>query len=318
MNDSVLVTAIGSFSADAVIAALKKMGCRVIGCDIYPEMWHPCSKDLDAFFQVPFASEEEEYVRSLTDICRKEGVAFLVPLTDLEIDVLNRHRPIFIRNGICLCMQRAATLSVARDKYRLYTFFRDDPAVASIPTWHCPVKENITPAYPYIAKPCNGRSSEGLVRIEDDDMLRQYLCKPNYILQQCKKGPVFTVDYVRSEATGSDMAIPRKELLRTKNGAGVIVEMMHNPDLERIASHIGAAIGIHGCVNMEFIQEGDSYFLIDINPRFSAGIAFSALTGYDMVLSHMNCFRGGEIQPAIPIRRQIIAKRYSEEILWKE
>ena len=69
---------------------------------------------------------------------------------------------------------------------------------------------------------------------------------------------------------------------------------------------------------MEFIGEtADKYYLIDINPRFSAGIAFSNFIGYDMVTSHFNCFWNEPIQSAVSFDEQIICKRYREELLWR-
>ena len=36
---TVIVTAIGSFSADIVIKKCRENGIRVIGCDVYPREW---------------------------------------------------------------------------------------------------------------------------------------------------------------------------------------------------------------------------------------------------------------------------------------
>ena len=109
-------------------------------------------------------------------------------------------------------------------------------------------------------------------------------------------------------------AVPRQELLRTKNGAGLTVQVKDAPDIIRLVSHIGNALGINGCVNMEFISNGGRYYLIDINPRFSAGVAFSVVSGYDMVNSHLNCFEGKPIAGQPAIQENIIIKKYQEVI----
>ena len=44
-----LVTAIGSFAADAVIKTLREMGYRVIGSDIYEKEWVANSLEVDVF-----------------------------------------------------------------------------------------------------------------------------------------------------------------------------------------------------------------------------------------------------------------------------
>ena len=84
-----LVTAIGSFSADCVINTLKRGGSKVIGCDIYPAEWHAVSKDCDRVYRAPLAVKENDYIAFLLDVVLRERVEHIIPLTDLEIDVLN-------------------------------------------------------------------------------------------------------------------------------------------------------------------------------------------------------------------------------------
>ena len=50
---TVVVTAIGSFSADIVIKKCRENGIRVIGCDVYPGEWIADAGNVDAFYQVP-------------------------------------------------------------------------------------------------------------------------------------------------------------------------------------------------------------------------------------------------------------------------
>ncbi|MFQ9705363.1 MAG: ATP-grasp domain-containing protein [Enterocloster clostridioformis] len=52
-----------------------------------------------------------------------------------------------------------------------------------------------------------------------------------------------------------------------------------------------------GCVNMEFIEDRDGvYHMLECNPRFSGGVEFSCLAGYDCVTNHLRCFEGKEIE----------------------
>lgn len=108
--------------------------------------------------------------------------------------------------------------------------------------------------------------------------------------------------------------MPRWEYIRTKNGAGITVEIFYSKSLENIVKQIGNDLDINGCVNIEFIYDGDKYYIIDINPRFSAGIAFSKLAGYDFVKSHINAFTGEDILPTIKYNNMIAEKVISEVI----
>lgn len=82
---TVLITAIGSFSADIVIKKCRENGMRVIGCDIYPREWVVDAGNVDAFYQVPRATEAEAYPEALLEICSREKVDGILPLTDVEV-----------------------------------------------------------------------------------------------------------------------------------------------------------------------------------------------------------------------------------------
>lgn len=307
----ILVTAIGSMSAECAINKLKKSGNYVIGCDIYPKEWHYEATLCDKFYQAPFATECKEYIQFLLDVCSENDLSYIIPLTDLEIDVINRNRASFDEKGIILCMQSEKVLDIVRNKYKLYKFFANDDNVPSVKT--CLLTELYdTMTYPCIAKPYNGRSSEGLIRNASKEQILAISDKENYIIQEQIEGNVFTVDYCRSGKSGMACAVPRQELLRTKNGAGLTVKTSCDENLLRLVSYIGDKLDVNGCVNMEFIKNGDKYYLIDINPRFSAGIAFSVMQGYDMVNNHVRCFNNEDIDGQIDMTERILIKKYQE------
>lgn len=310
----ILITAIGSMSAACAIQQLKSQGYYVVGCDIYPGQWHYETTLCDEFVQAPYATKENEYINFLIDTCKQYDLHHIIPLTDLEIDVINRQRNKFDDATITLCMQQEDVLAIARDKYQLYKEFEKDVNVPSVKT--CILSELTADfKFPCIAKPFNGRSSEGLLRNASRKQVMAIENKDIYIIQEQLEGSVFTVDYCRSAATETDCAVPRQELLRTANGAGLTIQTISDPNLIKLVSYIGNHLNINGCVNMEFILNDGKYYLIDINPRFSAGVAFSLVAGYDMVNNHILCFNRHEIAPQIPIKEQLIIKRYEEVTL---
>lgn len=311
---NILVTAIGSFSADCIISTLNHYNHKVIGCDIYPSEWHAVSSECANVYKSPLARNTNDYINFILGVCKKESISHVIPLTDVEIDQLNMNRDIINDKGIVLCMPSESTLAIARDKYKLYKTFESDAIVPSIPTYLVGREALPYNIIPCIAKPYNGRSSEGLIKVYDLNDIDKIPSCSDYIVQPLVDGPVFTVDYVRSAKTGHDFSIPREELLRTKNGAGITVRVFESEELSGIVSHIGKILDINGCVNMEFILHDGNYYLIDINPRFSAGVAFSKKVGYDMVTSHLNCHTGKDICKSISISEYIICKRYIEQI----
>lgn len=314
MNHRILLTAIGSFSAYYAIQTLRAHGCFVVGTDIYPAEWHCESSMCNVFRQAPLATDRERYISFLVDLIKEFNITHLNPLTDLEIDVINEYRDTFKAIGVKLCMPSAATLEVARDKYELVRTF-EEGIIKVPPTAMTPVVEQSTVNFgvPAIAKPRGGRSSEGLMILNTLDELKRAYDLPNYIIQQMIDGPVICVDYVR-DRLGNDFACPRKELLRTKNGAGMTVEILPDFNLYELASYIGKKIDVTGTINIEFIEYNGDYYLIDINPRFSAGVAFTAAAGYDMVMAQINVADSLAIPEPVNLKRAIIQKHFVEVI----
>lgn len=311
-----LVTAIGSFCAEAVIRSLRRVTpSRVVGVSTLPREWSATSVMLDAFHRVPPAREVAACIARVLEICQAEQVTHVIPLIDLEVDAFSPHRQAFSERGISLCMAPAETVRIARDKWLVYETFRDHPVVHPIPTWRLEDPAVDSLPFPLHAKPRDGRSSEGLARILDSDdlaYLRKKLRARPYVVQPLLDGEVCVVDIVRRRATGQSAAMARQELVRTSNGAGVTVRMLDEPVLIEAANQIAAALDLDGCINIEFLVGGDWPLVMDINPRFSGGVGFSHLSGYDMVANHLRCFSGETLDlPVIPAPA-IHARRYVE------
>jgi carbamoyl-phosphate synthase large subunit len=242
-------------------------------------------------------------------------VSHVVPLTDVEIDVLTCHRNDFSSRGITLCIPSHESVHICRDKWLVYETFKDSPLVRPIPTWKLEDNATHSVPVPLIAKPRTGRSSEGLSRlttVADLQHCRQKYANSNYILQPLMEGNVCVVDIVRQKRTGRWASMARQELIRTPNGAGLTVRMMDDAVLNDAAYRIADELDINGCINIEFLVHAGQPLLMDINPRFSAGLAFSKLSGYDMAANHFRCFSGQDIDEAIHPLPSIHARHYAE------
>lgn len=92
---TLIVTAIGSFSASAVIRGCREAGFRVVGTEIHDAADIAESRDVDRFVKVPRFDAGESYLKALQQIAREESAAGILPLTDAELDLLNEHRDLF-------------------------------------------------------------------------------------------------------------------------------------------------------------------------------------------------------------------------------
>ena len=107
-----LITSTGSVAADITLKSLKRMGFRVIGCNIYPKEWIVESCEMDVFYQAPPVSDREYYLAFMKDLCVKEKVEYLLPMIDYEIDLLNCNREWFEEQGVTLCMSPKESLDI--------------------------------------------------------------------------------------------------------------------------------------------------------------------------------------------------------------
>jgi carbamoyl-phosphate synthase large subunit len=312
---NILVTAIGSMSAETVIDALRSAGHHVVGCDVHPASWLPTARLVDAFHQTPYASDSTSFLAVLEAICRSENVDFILPLTDPEVDVIVGWRAPPPRHRARVALSSPEAISTCRDKWLVFQALADQAAAKGIPTQLVAGLRKASVGLPALAKPRRGRSSEGVLRLSspiDVDYLLESPAFRDHVVQPFLSGDLYTVDVVRHPSTGRVVAVPRKELIRSVNGAGLSVEVLDDAVLIRLASLVAEHFGVIGCVNIEFIRHQDTYYVLDINPRFSAGLAFTQMSGYDMVTNHLRCFGDDDIDPCRSISSVLIGKRYHE------
>lgn len=310
---TILVTAIGSFSADIALRSLRDAGWRVIGCDIYPREWLANSLLTDGFYQAPLCADPD-YLPFIRRVCESEGVQFLLPLTDLEVDVLSPCRQQLLELGVTLCISGEATIALCRDKLTCFEHLRATTGLPLIPTRRLADVAPGEAPVPCVLKPRDGRSSQGLHKAPDArhwDFFTQELDPDRTLVQPMIEGRIVTVDVVR-DAAEHCVCMPRRELQRTLNGAGLTVETFWDEPLVQMCREAAQALSITGCVNFEWIDSPQGYYFLECNPRFSGGLAFSHMAGYACVNNHMACFTGGEIEPQVIPQRRVLTRKYHE------
>ena len=304
-----LLTAVGSASAATALDCLRAMGHRVIGCDIYPQSWNVVSTEVDAFFQAVLATDEEAYVNQLMDAVEREKIDYLIPLTDLEVDVLCRCKANFASLGCTVCTPDEKSAKLCRDKQQMADLLAKEGVCRTIPTRSPYGWEPEEADFPLMLKPRSGRSSQGVVVAKNREAFHAALqARADYIAQPFLTGNVFTVDVAR-DLYGNVQCLVREELLRTVNGLGTTVRILPGHPLETICAAIAAKAGIVGVVNMEFIGHGDEYYFLEVNPRFSGGLGFSAAAGVDFAKLEILCHDGefigerAQVQPVTVSRK---------------
>lgn len=288
----ILLTAIGSFSARAIIKRLKELGFFVFGMDCYPKEWVVNAALVDGFIQVPLVSKEEYYEEACFSIVENRGIDAIFPLTDIEVDYFYKNRKKYEEKGIVLLLPKG-DLSLIRNKYLLgrNLSLSMEKGFSVIEGKSYEEMDFSEPEFPLVAKLKSGRSSEGLHYIHSEDQLGFFLNQvfreqkeDAYFFQKQIKGKIYTVDLFRGES-GVERALVRREELRTGNGAGTSVRILPKEALEKISLKLMADLKLYGLVNMEWIYEEEErcFYFLECNPRPSGGIGFSEMAGGDFI-----------------------------------
>jgi len=190
-----------------------------------PKEWVADAQNVDKFYRVPKSSEGEGYIRRLLEICEENGIDFLFPLTDPEIDILNMHRDRFSRLSVQICMSDHETINRCRNKRKTEELLRAANACTLVDSYDPKKIKSAALSYPIVCKPVNGRSSQGLKIFDDVQSLYVFYDRidpENYLFQPYIPGNIITVDVVR-DRSGNCCPVARRELVRTSTGAGILL-----------------------------------------------------------------------------------------------
>lgn len=295
MKKKVLVTAIGTVTATAVVRQLKKTGnYYIIGADINKQHEIATSLDVDEYQVFPLATAST-YLEFAIAFCKEHKVDYYFAVIDKEVVKISEARDKFEEVGTKLCVVNYDFAKACHFKDRFGEWIRENLPEVAIKEYKS-FSEAQTAEYPLFIKPSEGVASAGCRRIDSfkelEASVKEEELGSEYILQDFVEGTNITVDCLRNRKTGQKLQIQRRELLRNSNGCGIAVEIFHNDELERICDTLMEKLDLNGVVNMEFFETDKGYRIIEINPRFSAGTLYSCMSGGNTVLNAIHIAEG--------------------------
>ncbi len=283
---NILITALGTLNSTFISKYLKRCGNFIVGVDIYPKAYIKASSEIDRFYQVSSVNDMDKYIKELLDICSRNNVDTLIPIIDEEIAYLSSHKKMFKNIGVDICTPDYETVKMCRNKLLTFEIIKKELPEVYIKTQllkHVN-KDDIT--YPSFAKPISGRASIGCEKIVDEFALDYVIHKVNpeeFILQNFVEGEFFAVDFIRDIKSKKFFCVSRQELVRNKNGCGTVVKITENKDLEFYTKKIAEILNYNGVGNIEFIKHDGRYYMLEVNPRFPAGTAYTVMSGADFI-----------------------------------
>ncbi len=213
--------------------------------------------------------DDPEYVPALRDLCERHGVGAVIPLTDLDIEVLAQARaagelPAFVPDP-----------EIARatfDKYEAHLLLSD----RGLPSPPTVLPGEPVESYPVMIKPRQGSGARSIHRADDPAAAAffvDYVHEPTMI-QYLMDGPEFSIDCL-SDLRGRCLnAIPRT-MIESRGGESIKGTVIADRELIDLGRRVVEQLGVRGPATVQVFRDKNiGLGITDVNTRF--GGAFPA------------------------------------------
>ncbi|MDX6701555.1 MAG: carbamoyl-phosphate synthase large subunit [Baekduia sp.] len=239
----------------------------LVACD--PNPLAPAQYAATVRTSVPLI-KDPQYVGVLQELCERHDVGAIVPLTDLDIDVLAAARA----DGR-LPQALVPDLDIAKrtyDKYACHLLLQEH-GLPSPPT----VLPGTEPAsYPVMVKPIHGSGARNIFAARDAReaaFFVDYIDEP-VMLQRLMDGPEFSIDCLSDRDGRCLNAIPRT-MLESRGGESIKGTVIDDAELIDLGRRVVEAFGVRGPATVQAFRDKDlGLGITDVNTRF--GGAFPA------------------------------------------
>lgn len=263
---------------------------------------------------------DKNYIPFMAEYCKKNRIDILIPLFDIDLLVLARHRQEFAKIGTRLIVSDKKIISVCNDKYKTYEFLRDNGfnTPKSFINFDEVLKELAAKklTYPIVVKPRYGCGSIGVSLAQDEEDLKYLTKKVNadiaesylkyesdasdekVIYQECLRGQEYGADII-NDLNGNFRSVTVRKKIAMRSGETDIAKIVYDDvitdclkKLSTVTRHIA---------NMDcdiFTVDGVPYIL-EMNARFGGGYPFSHTAGCNLPKAIVEWASGSEIDDGI-------------------
>ena len=238
--------------------------------------------------------DDAEYVPFLRGLVEEHGVGAVVPLTDLDIEVLARGEglPAFVPEP-----------EVCRDTYDKY-------ATHELLLRHgLPSPPTVLPgeepeSYPVMVKPRRGSGARSIHPAADREQMEffiRYIDEP-VMVQRLMRGPEFSIDILCDLDGRCLNAIPRT-MIESRGGESIKGTVIADPELIELGRAVAEALPVRGpCTVQAFRDEEIGLGITDVNTRFGGAFPapmYAALPGRTYPELIVRMARGERVEPHV-------------------
>lgn len=240
---------------------------------------------------------DEAYVPFLAELCERHDVGAVVPLTDLDIEVLAHAR----RAGTLPAMVPSPEVASATyDKYETHRLL-ERLGLPSPPT----VLPGSPPAsYPVMVKPRRGsgaRSIHPARTAEEAEFFTRYVEEP-VMIQRLMDGEEFSMDCL-GDRDGRCLNVIPRTMIESRGGESIKGTVIADPELIELGRTVMEALGVYGPCTVQAFRDSElGLGVTDVNTRFGGAFPapmYAALPGRTYPELIVRMARGEPVVPHV-------------------
>ena len=252
--------------------------------------------------------DSPDYIPFLAELVQRHDVRAVVPLTDLDLEVLAlSDLPAFVPD--------AEVCRRTFDKYEAHLLL-GELGLPSPPTW---LPGEPAQAFPAVVKPRQGSGSRSIHPAADEReaaFFASYVKEP-VMVQRRMDGPEFSVDLLCDRDGRCLNAIPRT-MLESRGGESIKGAALADPELIDLGRTVGEALPLRGPATIQMFRDRELGLRItDINARFGGAFAcpmYAALPGRSYPELIVRLATGERVEPHVG---EFLAGRTFTRFFWQ-
>lgn len=226
--------------------------------------------------QVPLI-EDPEYVPALARLCAEHGVGAVIPLTDLDIEVLARARE---EGRLPALVPSSEIAHRTYDKYETHLLLGE----LGLPSPPTVLPEEEPESYPVMVKPRQGSGARSIHLARDQvqkDFFVDYVQEP-VMVQRAMRGPELSIDCLGDMEGRCLNAIPRT-MEESRGGESIKGRVVHDEELIELGRKAMESLAVRGPATIQVFRDPEvGLGITDVNTRFGGAFpapVYAALEG---------------------------------------
>lgn len=284
--NSILVTGAAAIIGQGIARSLRsaELGYRIVGLDRANNSYS--ASLCDAYHRKAHREDTPDYLPWLLSLIEQENVHLILPGIEEDMFFLHDHRHAWQDWPAKIVLSSTPAIEAGRDKWHLHQLMvmHQMPVIPTMGIGEWSDYERTLGRGPFIIKAKRGSGSRGqmILRSEDDWQRHRHQFNDAHIVQRVvgQDDEEYTVAmFGYGDGNGSSCAILKRRLWNGSTWHAEIVP--EDAELEALCSKLNTLLTPLGPTNYQFRREGETWYLLEINPRISSSTSIRAGFGFN-------------------------------------